>query len=420
LGSSTGYANYVLFVLTVVYVFNNADRNVLSILLPDIQAELGASDTAMGLLAGIFVLFYSTLGIPIARWADRGNRRSILALGVLFWSAMTAASGAARSFAQLVIARLGLGAGEAAGTPPSHSLISDYFPPERRGRALSVYAMGNYAGAFVGLGLGGWINQMYGWRAAFWALGLPGIALALLVRLTVREPARGVQEPGGPAAPVPLREALTFLRRQRSFLWLNVAGAVSALVGYGFAVWGPTYMMRVHEMGSAEVGQYLGVLAPLGGIIGTWIGGVLVDRRIRRDARWFMWIPAISSLVNLPISALLLLGTKFVAIASYAPHSLLHAMYVGPLFASMQALARPRVRALAVAIHMAIVNLFGLLLGPLAVGMLNDALEARLGAHAVRYSLLMVSLTGFFAGLLYLVAARNLREDLQRAREDGE
>jgi MFS family permease len=416
--ASSAYPTYVLILLTVVYVFNWVDRNILSILLEDIRVELNASDTAMGLLSGFaFAAFYSVLGLPIARWADRGNRRTLLALGLLIWSAMTAVSGTARSFGALALARIGVGVGEAAGSPPSHSLISDYFPPERRGRALSVYAMGNYAGVFVGFVIGGWINELYGWRAAFLAMGLPGILLAVLVRFTVREPERGRYDGGvGPADVVPVREALRFLRSQRSYVWLNAAGALAALVGYGFGIWAPTYMRRVHGMGTGEIGSWIGPLAALGGLTGTFLGGWLVDRLTRREPRWYLWLPVVSMLANLPISFAFALGSKWLAIACYAPHSLLHGLYVGPMFAAMQGVAKPQMRALAVAIHLMIVNIVGLGIGPLAVGALNDALAERLGAAAVRYSLLLVSSFALFAGWLFAIGARTLGRDLAAAR----
>jgi MFS family permease len=413
---SPAYARYVLALLFACYVFNWVDRNVLAILLAPIQAELGVSDTAMGFLSGLaFAVFYTVLGIPIARWADVGNRRSILALGIAAWSAMTVACGFARSFTALALARIGVGVGEAAGSPTSHSLISDYFPSERRGRALSVYAMGNYGGHFVAFVIGGWINLHYGWRATFLAMGLPGLVLALLVRTTIREPERGRFDPPS-RAPARLREAFAFLAGQRSYLYLNVGGALSALVGYGFGIWAPTFFMRVHGMNTAEAGLWLGWLGPVGGITGSFVGGALVDRLARRDPSWYLWIPALSSFVHVPVSLLLLLGSRDLALAVYAPHAMLFALYVGPLFATMQGIAPPRLRALAVAIHLLVVNLLGLAVGPVVVGALNDSLRASYGDLAVRWSLLLVSLVGLGAGACYLAGARSVGRDLAAAR----
>ena len=416
--ASDASSRYVLGLLFLCYVFNWVDRNVLAILLAPIQAELGVSDTAMGFLSGLaFAVFYTVLGIPIARWADVGNRRSILALGVAGWSAMTVACGLARSFAALALARVGVGVGEAAGSPSSHSLISDTFPPERRGRALSVYAMGNYAGHFVAFVIGGWINEHYGWRATFFAMGVPGLLLALLVRTTVREPRRGRFDPTPHAAArASFGEALRFLGRQRSYLFINVGGSLSALVGYGFGIWSPTFFMRVHGMGTAEAGLWLGWLGPLGGIAGTFLGGMLIDRFGASRPSWYLWIPAFSALAHVPVSLALLLGSEATALALFAPHALLFAIYVGPMFAAMQGIAPPRMRALAVAIHLLCVNLLGLGAGPLVVGALNDAMRGSLGAEAVRYSLLLVSLAGLAAGACYAAGARSVGRDLEAAR----
>ena len=415
---SDAYASYVLGVLFTCYVFNWVDRNVLAILLGPMKAELGVSDTAMGFLSGLaFALFYTVLGIPIARWADLGNRRSILALGIALWSAMTVVCGLARSFAGLALARVGVGVGEAAGSPASHSLISDYFAPGRRGRALSVYAMGNYAGHFVAFVIGGWVNEHYGWRATFFVMGIPGLLLALLVRLTVREPPRGRFDGAAGAEPrAALGEVLRFLAGQRSYVYINLGGALNALVGYGFGIWGPTFFMRVHGMGTAEVGLWLGWLGPLGGLTGTFVGGLLIDRLASRDGRWFLWIPSASALAAVPISVLLLLGAKPLALALYAPHALLFALYIGPMFAAMQGVAPPRMRAITVAIHLLVVNLLGLGAGSLVVGALNDFLDASYGDSAVRYSLLLVSVTGIVSSVCFLAGARSVRRDLLAAK----
>lgn len=415
---SPAYANYVLSVLVLAYIFNWVDRNALAVLMPDMKRELGVSDTAMGFLSGpAFAIFYTLLGIPIGRWADIGNRRSILALGLALWSAMTAVCGMASSFAMLALARVGIGVGEAAGSPTSHSLISDYFPPARRGRALAAYGMGNYGGHFVAFVIGGWINHHYGWRATFFAMGLPGILLAILIRASVREPQRAAAAVTTPRA-ASFGEALRYLASRRSYVFLNLAGALSALVGYGFGIWGLTFFVRVHGLEPSEASRWLGILGPIGGLCGTALGGVLVDRLARTQPSAYLWIPAASSLLHLPLSLALLLGSREVALAAYLPHSLAYSMYVGPLFAAMQGVAPVRMRSLAVAIHMLVVNLLGLAAGPLLVGALNDALHAQYGDAAVRYSLLIVSATGIVAATLYAVGARSVGGDLVEAERN--
>ncbi len=416
--ASPAYANYVLGLLVFAYIFNWVDRNALAVLMPDMKRELGVSDTAMGFLSGpAFAIFYTLLGIPIGRWADIGNRRSILALGLTLWSAMTAVCGMAQSFAVLALARVGVGVGEAAGSPCSHSLISDYFPPERRGRALAVYGMGNYGGHFVAFVIGGWINHHYGWRTTFLAMGLPGILLALLIRATLREPQRAAPTVVLPHA-ASFGSALRYLRSRRSYLFLNLGGALSALVGYGFGIWVLTFFVRVHGLEPSEASTWLGILAPVGGLCGTALGGILVDRLARTHPSAYLWIPAISSLLHLPLSLALLLGSRELALAAYLPHSLAFSMYVGPLFALMQGVAPPRMRSLAVAIHLLIVNLLGLAAGPIVVGALNDALHAKYGDDAVRYSLLLVSATGAVAAALYAAGARSVAGDLAAAASD--
>ena len=415
---SRAYSNYVLGVLVLAYIFNWVDRNALAVLMPDMKRELGVSDTAMGFLSGpAFAIFYTLLGIPIGRWADIGNRRSILALGLALWSAMTGVCGLAQSFAVLALARVGVGVGEAAGSPTSHSLIADYFPPARRGRALAVYGMGNYGGHFVAFVIGGWINHHYGWRNTFLAMGLPGLLLALLIRASVREPQRAAPLGVAPRA-ASFASALRYLASRRSYLFLNLGGALSALVGYGFGIWTLTFFVRVHGLEPSEASRWLGILGPIGGLCGTALGGVLVDRLASARPSAYLWIPAISSLLHLPLALALLLGSREVALAAYLPHSLAYSMYVGPLFAVMQGVAPPRMRSLAVAIHMLIVNLLGLAAGPMIVGALNDSLHEHYGDASVRYSLLLVSATGVVAAALYAAGARSVGRDLAHAAAD--
>ena len=417
---SPAYANYVLGVLLVVYVMNFVDRQVLAILLEDIKRDLEVSDTALGLLSGLaFALFYTLAGIPIARWADQGSRRLIVSLGLVMWSGMTALSGLTQNFAQLALARVGVGVGEAAGSPPSHSLISDYFPPERRATALSIYAMGIYLGVMLGYLAGGWLNQAFDWRTAFIVVGLPGIPLALLVRFTVREPPRGLSEHG----PVDLRtpalgEVARFLLARRSFVHLVLGASCQSLTGYAMLAWGPSFLGRVHGMQSGEIGLSVGLITGLGGGLGAYLGGRLIDRLAQRDVRWTLWLPALVSVVGVPFAIpFLLLDDRSLALAAFAAFYLLGAMYVGPLWSIPQNLVKVRMRALASALLLFILNLVGLGLGPLLVGFLNDLLTARFGVEAIRYSLLSVTLVGGLGGLFFWLGARSYPRDLA-SRDD--
>jgi len=415
------YARYVLGVLFVVYAVNFIDRQVLGILLDDIKRDLQVSDTAMGLLAGFtFALFYTIAGIPIARWADRGSRRSIIALGLAVWSSMTALCGLAQTYWQLALARVGVGVGEAAGSPPAHSLISDYFPPERRATALAVYGAAVYPGAMLAFLIGGVMRQWFEWREVFLIVGLPGLALALLVRFTVREPPRGMSEPGAGAAAhasVTLGETVRFLLSCRSFLFIMAASSIQSLSGYSVMVWGPTFLRRVHELSSLQIGLTLGVAVGVAGFVGAWVGGRLSDHFGRRDSRWYMRLPAVEALLALPlVSTFLLSDDPTLALLCFMPYYALGAMYLGPMFAMTQGLVRLRMRVTASAVLLFVVNLVGLGLGPLMVGLLNDYVFVEHGPAAIRYSLLTVALTAGLACILFWLASRSLPDDLAQAR----
>jgi predicted MFS family arabinose efflux permease len=413
--ASRAYANYVLGVLFVVYVFNFIDRQVLAILLQPIKQDLGVSDTAMGFLSGFaFALFYTAAGIPIARLADRTSRRTIIAVGLAVWSCMTAASGLSRSFAQLALARVGVGVGEAAGSPPAHSLISDYFPPERRATALAIYGTGIYVGAALAFALGGRIVQSFDWRTVFLAVGLPGIPLALLVRLTVREPPRGLSEGArGAEAQVPFREVVRYLFARRTFVWLVTAVSFQSLSGYAVLGWGPTFLIRVHGMGYAEVGLWLGLMIGLCGAGGAWLGGRISDRLSLRDVRWYMWVSALVTASSAPFGvAFVMIGETRLALWCFVPFYTLAAMYLGPMFWVVQGLVQLRMRATASAILLFIVNLIGAGAGPFVVGFLNDTFAASVGDEGVRYSLLLMLALGPVASVAFVLAGRRLREDL--------
>jgi len=415
-------ANYVLGVLVLVYVFNFIDRQILNILLQSIKEDMGVSDSAMGFLTGpAFALFYTFAGIPIARWSDRGTRRSIVALGLVVWSALTAASGLARSFAQLAVARVGVGIGEATASPAAHSMISDLYPPERRATALSIYTIGAYVGMLLGLSAGGWIDEYFGWRSAFFVVGLPGLLVAVVVRFTVAEPPRGGVEGISAADTQPgTLEVFRYLWGLRSFRHIATAGALYAFSGYGFMTWAPTFFRRVYGLGPAEAGLWIGLVFGIGGGFGTLLGGLLADRGARRDVRWQQWVPAIGGAIMTPFLALFLFAENWVlGLAFYAPAYVAGQFYVGPTFAMTQGLARLRMRALASAVILFFMNLIGLGLGPQVVGILNDALAPRFGDDAIRYSLLVMALANLWAVAHSLLASRSLRADLRAAQGDA-
>ena len=419
---SDSYRRYALGLLLVVYILNFVDRSILSILLQPIKEEFDVSDTALGFLSGIaFAAFYTVIGIPIARWADRGVRRSIIALAVLVWSAMTALTGLASSFAQLAVARVGVGVGEAGCSPPAHSLISDYFPPERRATALAVYSLGIPIGGSIGYLAGGWINEFFEWRTAFIVVGLPGILLAVIVRLTLREPRRGTFDPptadATATADLSVRDVFRFLSSLRSFRHMALGAALHAFYGYGAAAFIAAFFARSHGIPSGELGTWLAGLALTGGVAGTFLGGYLADRLGPRDQRWCMWIPAISTLIYIPFAFLLYLWPDGrVALVLSLPGSFLGGMYLGPTFAMVQTLVRPEMRAVASAILLFVINIIGLGLGPQGVGILSDVLNTSFGFgdEALRYALLSI-IVGFAAWSVvhFALAARTIREDLR-------
>src|SRR5271169_5676850 len=384
---------YVLGLLTVVYALNFLDRTIFNVLIEPIKKEFSLSDTAMGLLAGFgFVLFYSALGIPIARLADRLNRRNIVAAAFAFWSAMTFFCGLAGSVTTLALARIGVGIGESAGTPASQSLVADLFSKNERPRALGIYAIGTYLGVFMGYFIGGWVNQHYGWRMAFFSAGLPGLAVAALLWLTISEPKRGAMAES--FVPEPIGPTLGFLATQPSFIIVLIGFCLTTYTNYATAAWIPPFLARVHHLSSAEIGTYAGTFKGLFGMAGTLVGGLVVAQISRRDDRWKLWAPAITSGLAGPVFALCMLTPDFTTmVAALALTSFLVGFHLGPIFAIAQTVARPSMRALASAIMLLTATCFGQGVGPLAVGMINDALKNDYGADAVRYSLLSAGVT---------------------------
>src|SRR6185503_11542750 len=309
--TKTWYANYVLGALTLCYVLNTMDRSqILAASLQAIKKEFAASDFQMGVLTGIpFALFYAFMGIPIAALADRSSRRNVLAVAVATWSAMTAVFGLSVNYVMLFAARVGTAIGEAGGSPPSHSLISDYFPKSRRGTAFSVYALAVPIGTSLGALMGGWGNQHLGWRTTFIVVGLPGILLALLVRLTVKEPPRGMADGIArlaPAVPVPgLLETLSFLWTRRSFRHLSLAAALHSVVWYSSGALNNAFLQRSHAMSVSEAGYWISMLSAIAGF-GTFLGGFASDRLSVRfkDRRWYMWVPGVATLLCVPFQFL--------------------------------------------------------------------------------------------------------------------
>jgi len=409
---------YSLGFLCLISVFNYLDRSLLGLALPSIKIEMQASDTALGLVSGLaFVLFYAILGVPIAWAADRWNRRNIIAIGFAFWSLMTALTGYVGNIWQLAAARFLMGAGEASCLPPSNAIISDLFRKARRPLALAIFGTANSI-AFIALfPIAGWIAQNHGWRMMFVAAGAPGLVLALVFYLTVREPVRGAQEakPGAIAAE-DFRPTLRFLAGSRTYVLLLAGVTLMGANIFAAGTWTPTFLNRVHAMGVAEVAASIGPVRGLLGAVGILAGGFVIDRLIPARARWRIRLPALACILAGPAEALFLLGdAHWLWMLGFGLTSFFTLLHQGPIYAATMDVARVRMRALAIAILLFCASLLGQVVGPLAVGILNDALQPSFGAQAIRYSLLIIAVTPILAGMCFWAAASHYVADMERA-----
>ncbi|MDH3993164.1 MAG: MFS transporter, partial [Gammaproteobacteria bacterium] len=412
-------AYYALVILTIVYSFNFIDRQLLAILQEAIKADLLLSDSQLGLLTGFaFAAFYVTAGIPIARWADRGNRRDIVALSLFVWSFMTAISGLVNNYIQLLLARIGVGIGEAGGSPPSHSIISDIFPPNKRASAIGFYSMGVSVGILFGFLAGGWLNEFFGWRVAFLVVGAPGILLAVVVRMSIPEPIRGLTEKRQVSnQAVPLGQVVSVLWSRRSFRHLAMGAGLNAFAGYSISNWTASFMIRSHGMTTGELGTWLSMTIGLGGAVGVFCGGLLADRLAPRDQRWYAWLPALAGFICLPfMTAVYLVANPYTALLMGVVPGILFNVYLGNTIATTHSLVGLRMRALSSAILFLVINTIGLGLGPWSIGLLSDYLEPQLGAESLRYAMLyLLPAVMFWSACHFYLASRTLRQDLAAA-----
>ncbi len=400
------------------------DRYVVSILMEQIKADLGLTDTQLGWLVGpAFVIVHVICQLPLARIADFTNRRNMIAIAMSLWSLFTMAAGLAKSFPMLMFTRMGVGVTEAGCAPPMASLLSDYFTPERRGRAMSVFTIGGVAGIGAGMLLGGFVGQAYGWRTAMFVAGIPGIILAIIFYLTVREPPRGQAEAGTAAVDAPrpsLREVLRTLFSKRSFGWLIVGASFLNIVALGRGVWEPVFLMRVYGMEQAAAGLTYFLISPLPSMVGALAGGFVADHLAQRDRRWCMWLPAAAMLLTFPLSAAFLLSPVTATVLWGLPvgflfslgASLAGGMASPATIATGQNLSPPAMRAMTHALWTMASNLVGMGLGPLLVGGLSDAFAADFGDESIRYALVCVSAVALLSALAFLRGAKTVREDL--------
>ena len=416
------YRYYVLVMLTVVSMINIMDRLILSILLEDIKAEFTFTDTQLGVLAGLaFALFYALMSIPIARWADISNRKNILAAALIIWSGMTALCGAATGFVSLFLARLGVGIGEAGGSPPSYSIIADYFKPSERARAMGVYVTGSVLGTGGGLIVGGLLGEWLGWRMTFLALGIPGILLGVILYFTVKEPPRGRYDSGSDDSKqaVDIKRTLKSLASNKIYVRVSLSFAMLTMVGYAMALWLAPIMLRNFEVSLGMVGLYLGGTYILGGIPGPLIGGYLTDYMVKRDARWCAWIPAIFILSSVTTFWFSLSADSLSEFLGF--FALTYALFMIPQGASLSMLQSSLgsgERALGMSFVLLVTTMVGLAIGPLLVGLLSDLLAPAYGVKSLNYALMTVcGGAALIAALCYFWTATAMphESDLDRA-----
>ncbi|HEY4944038.1 MAG TPA: MFS transporter [Rhizomicrobium sp.] len=410
---------YILVMLTLVYVVNYLDRNILNILLPAIKAEFHLTDADVGFLSGtVFAILYATLGVPLAWLADRANRRNVIAYSMVLFSAMTVVSAYVGSFRQLVGARIGTGVGEAGTSPSVNSIISDLYEPKERAGALSFYATGLNIGLLLAFAGGGWVEQHFGWRTAFLVAGVPGLIIALLVLFTIPEPKRGHVEQLADTGRAPgIWETFRYLWIRRSIRFIAIGTAMSAFGGYAATTFISGFLQHLHGLDAQTTGWVIAVLFGIVGGGGTFFSGVLADYFGRRDVRWNMWIVVIIIIAAIPFFPFYFLSPSiYVALLCAIPPTLIGAAYLAPSYAMVQSLVPLRMRTQAAAVLLFVLNIIGYGTGPYLVGLESDLLRPRFGAESIRWALLSTAFTWLIAAWCFWMASRTLRHDMARAQ----
>lgn len=414
---SGGYRIYVLAMLILVYTFNFIDRQIVGILAVPIKGELHLSDSELGAVGGFaFAAFYTFLGIPVARLADRYSRTRIMAIAFALWSLMSAACGLARGFGQLFLCRLGVGVGEAGGVAPAYSLICDYFPPRQRARALGAYAFGIPIGSAIATLAGGYLAARVGWRAAFYIVGLAGLAVLPLFYLTVREPARGgLDAPAARNGSATFGEVLALLWRKPSFWALALGASTASMAGYALLFWMPAFLVRSFNVDLTHAARAMGGLLLVGGIAGTWMGGALADRLGARRKASYALVPAIAFVAIVPFYVVGVMSpTLAICVAVLLVPTALSLVWLGPITSAIQHLVPPGMRTTTSALFLFINNLIGIGAGTTLTGVLSDALRAHFAGEALRYAILANTGLYLIAAALLVWAARRLERDWER------
>jgi len=426
------HARYALVLLLCVYTVNFLDRQVVTILAEPIKNDLGLADWQIGMMSGFaFAIFYSVLGIPIARAAEHRNRPLIIASALVAWSGFTVLCGAAQTFLQLCLYRIGVGVGEAGCTPPAHSLIADYVPKERRASALAFYSMGVPIGTLLGMAMGGMVADHYGWRAAFLIAGAPGLLLAAVCLVSLKETRSQLKADmaAAKARQPSFAQAMAVLATKRTFWLLAFAAALKAFITYGQAAFTASFLLRNHGQEIVRIaggfglqpvgflGLALGLIAGGCGALGSITGGWIADKSAARDERRAMIAPAAAMLVSVPVSiAVLLVDRAAVALALLVIPSFLNYFWYGPVYSTIQGIVPPHLRATAAAILLFVINLIGLGLGPLLIGACSDFFAQGLGlgvAEGVRFALMVAACFGLVASVLFWMARKTIREEME-------
>jgi MFS family permease len=418
-----GAKKYALGLLVVVYTFNFIDRQILAILLPAIKTEFMVDDRVLGFLAGpAFAVMYATLGIPIAVLADRSNRRNLIAIALAIWSGMTALSGLAGNMVHLVLARIGVGIGEAGCSPPAHSIIADYYPPEQRSTAMGLYTLGISAGIMIAYLAGGWVAENIGWREAFLIVGIPGLVLALLVRYTMDEPVRGTSERRTDRGEKPgIIAVAAFLLSRKSFLHMAAGAGLASLSGYAVLSFYPSFLTRSFSMSLSLIGIHLGLILGIAGGLGFAGGGYVADRIGQNSHKKALQVIAVSLMLAwvFVFPVYLASSAQWSLIFFIAP-AVLSNVYLATTFAQTQSLVPLRMRAVASALLLFLINIVGLGLGPQLAGLMSDFLATGYGTESLRYSLLTIgALLTPWTALHYFIAGRYIEQDLARANDPG-
>lgn len=407
------YAQYVLVSLLVVYTINFVDRQIVGILAIPIKHELALTDSQLGMMGGLaFALFYTALGIPASALADKTNRTWVITIALALWSAMTALCGTANSFAQLFLARMGVGVGEAGGVAPAYALICDYFPREQRARALSFYTLGIPIGSSLGIVAGGYLSTVISWRVAFITVGVAGILVAVIFRSTVREPTRGLLDSTSATSFKSPAEVLQFLRTKPAFWYLALGNAVASMMTYGTSFWLPSFLSRSFRLSTWHSSLAFGLLMLLGGTIGSLVGGTLGDRYGLKSRRVYAVFPAIALTIAVPFYAIgLSCDALWKCLVLLLVPIALGLTWLGSVISAAQHLVPPGSRATASAIYTFLNSLIGIGLGTLLIGMLSDFLHGHFGEQALRYAILSSTAVYVVAAGFFLLAARSIQRD---------